>query len=80
MESSISKLNYALKLSLLDENLNYEKEKSTTQVSDNLLTSSNIPLQDTSEPTKDFQTSKEVHTPIISEEKKIQEPIQGIET
>ena len=68
-----------MKSSQLDENLNYDKEESTFQLSDHLLTSSNIPFQDTSEPTKDFQTSKEVHTPIISEEKQIQKPIQGIE-
>ena len=75
-----NEVNCALKSSILDENLNYEKEESTSQVSDDLLTSSKIPYQDTLEPTKDFQTSNEAYTPILSEEKQIQKSIQGIET
>lgn len=75
-----NELNYALKTSILDENLNYEKKESTSQVSSDLLTSSNIPYQDTLEPSSDFQTSHAAHTPIICEEKKIQKHIQGIET
>ena len=75
-----NELNYALKTSILDENLNYEKEESTSQVSDDLLKSPNIPYQDTLEPTNDFQTTNEAHTPIICEEKQIPKSIQGIET
>ena len=75
-----NELNYALKTSILDENLNYEKEESTSQVSDDLLKSPNIPNQDTLEPTNDFQTTNEAHTPIICEEKQIPKSIQGIET
>ena len=75
-----NELNYALKTSILDENLNYEKEESTSQVSDDLLKSPNIPYQDTLEPTTDFQTTNEAHTPIICEEKQIPKSIQGIET